>query len=304
MEVELLPLYGELKTSFKSKLFLDIELSSYIVDTVTLEAALLLYFNVPFDDFFTVLEPPAFELGTLASLALLITSLLVGLFIFVILFEPSTWGIPMSTSILLEVEFGLKLLLASQSFLIRLKKSFIESSSDDNEETEILCCFLLIFGRLFNEGSAISLHKLSKIFELFELFWKSESSLSDDNILRGFFLVPIIELLSESTEIFESTLAIEGETPIDVTCPEVAVEEEVSCGDSVTPEVFVDMVPPAGAAGSGGGGGDFFDFFGKKEGTPFLFLLPDLKSSIEVVEGVFEFDKFDKFAELFVELPF
>ena len=80
MEVELLPfLYGELKTSFKSKLFLDIELSSYIVDTVTFEAAvLLLCFNVPFDNFFTVLEHPASELGTLPSLGLLITSLLVG----------------------------------------------------------------------------------------------------------------------------------------------------------------------------------------------------------------------------------
>ena len=42
MEVELLPLYGELKTSFKSRLLLEIELTSYIVDTVTLEAAVLL----------------------------------------------------------------------------------------------------------------------------------------------------------------------------------------------------------------------------------------------------------------------
>ena len=92
VEVELLPLYGELKTSFKSKLFLDIELSSYIVDTVTLEAAfLLLYFNAPFDDFFTVLEHPASELGTFASIGLLITSLLLaGLFIFETLFDPST----------------------------------------------------------------------------------------------------------------------------------------------------------------------------------------------------------------------
>ena len=91
MEVELLPLYGELKTSFKSKLFLDIELSSYIVDTVTLEVAFLLqYFNVPFDDFFTVLEHPAFELGTFTSLGPLITSLLVGLLKSEIPLEPST----------------------------------------------------------------------------------------------------------------------------------------------------------------------------------------------------------------------
>ena len=92
MELELLPsLYGELKTSSKFRLFLDIELSSYIVDTVTLEAAvLLLYFNVPFDNFFTVLEYPASELGTLPSLNPLITSLLAGLFRSAILFEPST----------------------------------------------------------------------------------------------------------------------------------------------------------------------------------------------------------------------
>ena len=43
MEVELLPLYGELKTSFKSKLFLDIELSLYVVETVTFEAIILLF---------------------------------------------------------------------------------------------------------------------------------------------------------------------------------------------------------------------------------------------------------------------
>ena len=93
MELELLPtLYGELKTSFKSRLFLDIELSSYIVETVTFEAIfLLLAFNVPVDNFFTVLEHPAFELGTFTSFAPLITSLLlVGLFRFEILFEPST----------------------------------------------------------------------------------------------------------------------------------------------------------------------------------------------------------------------
>ena len=92
---------------------------------------------------------------------------------------------------------------------------------------------MLFFGitrkTIFNEGSAISLHKLSKIFEL---FWKSESSLSDDNILRGFFLFPIVELLSEMTEIFESTFA--EETPVDVSCPEVAVEEEASCGNRAT----------------------------------------------------------------------
>ena len=70
--------------------------------------------------------------------------------------------------------------------------------------------------------------------------------------------------------------------------------------------MFVDGVPPANTAGGGGGGcGGFFDFFGKNEGTPFLFLLPlDLKSSIEVVEEAFELDKFDKFSEFFVELPF
>ena len=71
--------------------------------------------------------------------------------------------------------------------------------------------------------------------------------------------------------------------------------------------MFVDEVPPAGAAGGdggGGGGGGFFDFFGKNEGTPFLFLLPDRKSSSEFVEGAFELGKFDKFSELFVKFPF
>ena len=38
--------------------------------------------------------------------------------------------------------------------------------------------FLVLPGRLFNEGNAISLHKLS---EIFELFGNSESSLSDDD---------------------------------------------------------------------------------------------------------------------------
>ena len=62
------------------------------------------------------------------------------------------------------------------------------------------------------------------------------------------------------------------------------------------PKVFVDNVPPADAAGGGGGCGGFFDFFGKNEGTPFLFLLPlDLKSSSDVVE-VFELDKIDEFS--------
>ena len=52
--------------------------------------------------------------------------------------------------------------------------------------------------------------------------------------------------------------------------------------------MFVDKAPPADA---GGGGGGFFDFLGKKEGTPFLFLLPaDLKSSSDVEVEVFEFD--------------
>ena len=104
----------------------------------------------------------------------------------------------MTSNFLVEVDFGLKLLLASRSFLIRPKKSFNDSSSDDNEEIETLCLFLVVFGRLFIEGRAISLHKLS---EIFELFGNSESSLSDNNILRGFFLDPIIEL-SELTEIF------------------------------------------------------------------------------------------------------
>ena len=71
--------------------------------------------------------------------------------------------------------------------------------------------------------------------------------------------------------------------------------------------MFVDEDPPAGAAGGGGGGGGggFFDFFGKNEGTPFLFLLPlDRKSSSEVVDEAFELGKFDKFSELFDEFPF
>ena len=42
--------------------------------------------------------------------------------------------------------------------------------------------------------------------EIFELFGNSESSLSNDNISRGFYLFPIIEI-SELTEIFESALA-------------------------------------------------------------------------------------------------
>ena len=58
MELELLPLYGELKTSFKSKLCLDIELLSYIVETVTFEAILLLLaFNELVDNIVSVLEP-------------------------------------------------------------------------------------------------------------------------------------------------------------------------------------------------------------------------------------------------------
>ena len=54
-----------------------------------------------------------------------------------------------ASKFLLEVDFGLKLLLASQSFLIRPKKFFNESLSDDNDKTEILCCFLVLPGRLF-----------------------------------------------------------------------------------------------------------------------------------------------------------
>ena len=50
-ELELLPsLYGELKTLFKSKLFLDIELLSYVVETVTFEAIILLVFKEPVDN--------------------------------------------------------------------------------------------------------------------------------------------------------------------------------------------------------------------------------------------------------------
>ena len=53
MELELLPtLYGELKTSFESRLFIDIELLSYIVEAVTFEAILLLAFNEPVDNIF------------------------------------------------------------------------------------------------------------------------------------------------------------------------------------------------------------------------------------------------------------
>ena len=46
MELGLLPtLYGELKTSSKSRLFLVIELLTYIVEAVIFEAILLLAFN-------------------------------------------------------------------------------------------------------------------------------------------------------------------------------------------------------------------------------------------------------------------
>ena len=47
--------------------------------------------------------------------------------------------------------------------------------------------------------------------------------LSDDNISRGFFLVPIIE-------IFESTFAVAEEASIDESLPGIAVVEEVTCG--------------------------------------------------------------------------
>ena len=91
MELELLPtLYGELKTSFESRLFIDIELLSYIVEAVTFEAILLLAFNEPVDNIFSVLEHPAFELGTFTSLGPLITSFLVGLLKSEIPLEPST----------------------------------------------------------------------------------------------------------------------------------------------------------------------------------------------------------------------
>ena len=42
----------------------------------------------------------------------------------------------------------------------------------------------------------------------------------------------------------------------------------------MTSKVFVDNVETAVAGGGGGGGGEFFDFFGKKDGTPFVVFLP------------------------------
>ena len=61
MELELLPtLYGELKTSFESRLFIDIELLSYIVEAVTFEAILLLAFNEPVDNIFFSFRAPCF----------------------------------------------------------------------------------------------------------------------------------------------------------------------------------------------------------------------------------------------------
>ena len=107
--------------------------------------------------------------------------------------------------------------------------------------------------------------------------------LSDDNISRGFFLVPIIE-------IFESTFAVAEEASIDESLPGIAVVEEVTCGGdratwkasadlcAVTSKVFVDNVLAVVAVG-GGGSGEFLDFLGKKDGTPFVVFLPlDLKS--------------------------
>ena len=41
----------------------------------------------------------------------------------------------------------------------------------------------------------------------------------------------------------------------------------------MTSKVFVDNVDVA-VAGGGGGGGETFDFFGKKDGTPFVTFLP------------------------------
>ena len=41
-----------LKRDLKSKLFLDIELSSYVVETVTFEAIILLVFKEPVDNIF------------------------------------------------------------------------------------------------------------------------------------------------------------------------------------------------------------------------------------------------------------
>ena len=61
MELELLPtLYGELKTSFKSRLYLDIELLTYIVEAVIFEAILLLAFNEPVDNNFFSFRAPCF----------------------------------------------------------------------------------------------------------------------------------------------------------------------------------------------------------------------------------------------------
>jgi len=64
--------------------------------------------------------------------------------------------------------------------------SFIGRHVTTMTKQKYYAAFLLISGRLSNEGSVNSLHKLS---EIFELFGKSESSSSDDNIF-GFFLVP------------------------------------------------------------------------------------------------------------------
>ena len=61
MELELQPtLYGELKTTFKFRLFLVIELLSYIVEAVTFEAILLLAFNEPVDHIFFSFRAPCF----------------------------------------------------------------------------------------------------------------------------------------------------------------------------------------------------------------------------------------------------
>ena len=50
--------------------------------------------------------------------------------------------------------------------------------------------------------------------------------------------------------------------------------------------MFVDRIDVAVAEG---GGGESFDFFGKKDGTPFVVFLPlDLKSLDDVLDGVFE----------------
>jgi len=114
--------------------------------------------------------------------------------------------------------------------------------------------------------------------EVFELFRNSEFSLSNDNILRGFFLFPTIEI-SELTEIFESALATMAD---ETSMPGVAGMEGVSCDDRATLKasvefcvalnVFVHNVQAVVAVDGGGGG--LFDFLGKKDDLPLLSFYP------------------------------